>query len=100
MLYRDEHYFERPDEFVPERWEDDSPLHLVPRAYFPFLTGPKFCVGRHFAILEAVEFVSRFLARFDHEMLHPTPPEGRPFALTFAPDRPMPCVLKAKNPSR
>jgi len=96
VLYRDTQYFERPHEFLPERWEEDSPMHLVPRAFFPFLTGPKFCVGRHFAILEAVEFVTRFLARFDHEMLNPTPPEGRPFALTFAPDRPMPCVLKAK----
>lgn len=96
VLYRDAQYFERPDEFLPERWKPDNPLHLVHRAFFPFLTGPKFCVGRHFAIMEAVEFVSRFLERFDHEMLDPTPPEGRPFALTFAPDRPLPCVLSNK----
>lgn len=94
-IYRDGRYFERPDEFLPQRWEDDSPLHVVPRAYFPFLTGPKFCVGRHFAIMEATELVGRFLRRFDHEMLDPAPPQGRPFALTFAPDRPMPCRLRA-----
>ncbi|NNC80473.1 MAG: cytochrome P450 [Acidimicrobiales bacterium] len=99
VLYRDEQYFERPDEFLPERWEEDSPLHLVPRAFFPFLTGPKFCVGRHFAIMEATELVGRVLDRFDYDMLHPTPPEGRPFALTFAPDRPTPCTLRSKEAS-
>ncbi len=99
VLYRDSAYFERPDEFLPERWHEDSPLHLVQRAFFPFLTGPKFCVGKHFAVLEATELVGRFLAKFDHEMLDPTAPEGRPFALTFAPDRPMPCRISSRRPS-
>ncbi|MYA84170.1 MAG: cytochrome P450, partial [Acidimicrobiaceae bacterium] len=75
------------------RWTDHSPLRLERRAYFPFLTGPKFCVGSHFALLEATEAVERFLARFDHEMLDPEPPWGREFALSFAPDRRMPCRL-------
>lgn len=96
VLYRDRTYFERPDEFLPERWREDSPLHLVQRAFFPFLTGPKFCVGKHFAVLEATELVGRFLQRFDHQMLDPTPPAGRPFALTFAPDRPMPTNVQLR----
>ena len=93
VLYRDERHFERPTEFLPERWADDSPLRLDRRAYFPFLTGPKFCVGSHFALLEATEAVGRFLERFDHEMIDPEPPWGREFALSFAPDRPLPCRL-------
>ncbi len=93
VLYRDETYFERPDEFLPQRWAEDSPMHLERSAYFPFLTGPKFCVGRHFAILEAVEAVDRFRRRFRHEMLDPTPPWGRELATSFAPDRPMPIRL-------
>ena len=93
VLYRDERHFERPAEFLPERWADDSPLRLDRRAYFPFLTGPKFCVGSHFALLEATEAVGRFLERFDHEMIDPEPPWGREFALSFAPDRPLPCRL-------
>ncbi len=92
-IYRDARHFERPHEFLPERWDDGSPLHLNRRAYFPFLTGPKFCVGSHFALLEATETVKRLLARFDHQMLDPEPPWGREFALSFAPDRPLPCRL-------
>ena len=89
VIYRDPQHFERPAEFLPQRWADGSPLHLDRRAYFPFLTGPKFCVGRHFALLEATETVERFRVRFDHEMMDPVPPWGREFAVSFAPDRPM-----------
>ena len=96
VLYRDPMYFERPDEFVPDRWADDSPLRLERRAYFPFLTGPKFCVGRHFAVLEATEAIDRFRRRFRHEMLDPTPPWGRELATSFAPDRPMPITLELR----
>ena len=94
VLYRDPQHFERPAEFLPERWADDSSLHLERKAYFPFLTGPKFCVGRHFAILEATEALARFRSRFEHQMLDPDPPWGREFATSFAPDRPMPIELR------
>ncbi len=90
VLYRDDQYFERASEFLPERWADDAPLHLERRAYFPFLTGPKFCVGSHFALLEASEIVERVGRRFQLRMLDPEPPQGRFFALSYGPDRPMP----------
>ena len=93
VIYRDDRHFERAAEFLPDRWNDRSRLRRDRRAYFPFLTGPKFCVGSHFALLEATETIDRFLARFDHEMLDPEPPWGREFALSFAPDRPLPCRL-------
>ena len=96
VLYRDPTYFERPDEFLPERWHDDSTLHTDRKAYFPFLTGPKFCVGSNFALLEATEAISRFRTRFRHRMLDDATPSGREFALSFAPDRPMPIVLEAR----
>lgn len=96
VLYRDDRYFERPDEFLPDRWDDASPLHLERRAYFPFLTGPKFCVGKHFAVLEATEAIDRFRARFRHSMIDPATPWGREFATSFAPDSPMPIRLELK----
>ena len=85
------------DEFLPERWQEDSPLRMERRAYFPFLTGPKFCVGSHFALLEATEVVERFQARFGLAMLDPEPPKGRFFALSYGPDRPMPYRLSAAD---
>ncbi len=94
VYYRDERYFERADEFLPERWADDSPLRLERRAYFPFLTGPKFCVGSHFALLEATEAIDRFRRRFRIKPLDPEPPRGRFFALSYGPDKPIPYHLE------
>lgn len=96
VLYRDPVHFERPDEFLPDRWDEGSTLHLDRRAYFPFLTGPKFCVGRHFAVLEATETIDRFRRRFVHRMLDDTAPWGRELATSFAPDRPMPVRLEPR----
>lgn len=96
VIYRDPRYFERPDEFLPDRWAEGSLVRAERRAYFPFLTGPKFCVGSHFALLEATETIARFRSRYVHRMLDDTAPWGREFALSFAPDRPMPVVLGSR----
>ncbi|NNC80476.1 MAG: cytochrome P450 [Acidimicrobiales bacterium] len=96
QLFRDERYFERADEFLPERWDPDSPLHMERRAYFPFITGPKLCVGSHYALMEGTIALDRFLAKFDFELLEPATPWGREFALTFLPDKPQSIVLERR----
>lgn len=45
-LHRDGRYFERPDEFVPERWEE---LSTEKAAYLPFQRGSFACVGKSLA---------------------------------------------------
>jgi cytochrome P450 len=97
QLARDERYFERPDEFLPERWSPESQLHMDRRAYFPFIGGPKLCVGSHFALAEATAFMELFLDRYDFDLLDPVAPWGREFALTFLPDRPQPIRLSAQS---
>lgn len=44
-MQRDERFFERPLEFVPERWLDGSAMRMDPSAYMPFGTGPHICIG-------------------------------------------------------
>lgn len=94
VLSRAERFVPRPEQFLPERWIEKSPLAMNPRAYFPFLTGPKSCVGRHFAMLEATEIVSRFLRDARLRPLEVAPPDGRYFAITFSPDRPVRHVVE------
>jgi cytochrome P450 len=51
ITQRNPRYFERPDSFEPERWENIS----IPKfAYFPFGGGAKMCIGEPFARLEGV----------------------------------------------
>lgn len=44
-LQTDPEYFERPDEFIPERFEDEEAIHKNQFAYMPFGEGPRQCIG-------------------------------------------------------
>jgi cytochrome P450 len=54
VTQRDPRFFERPDEFVPERWATESVQTMPKYAYFPFGGGPRQCIGNYFAMMEVV----------------------------------------------
>jgi unspecific monooxygenase len=49
-----------PDRFLPERSQGRNP-----HAYKPFGTGQRACIGRQFALHEAVLVLARMLHRYD-----------------------------------
>jgi cytochrome P450 len=66
VTHRDERFFPRPDEFMPERWVDaDSPKRF---SYFPFGGGPRVCIGAAFATLETTLVLAMMAQRFRFEM--------------------------------
>ena len=73
VTHRDPRYFERPNEFVPERWASESIQNLPKYAYFPFGGGPRQCIGNYFAMMEIVLLLATIGQRFEFSML-----EGRP----------------------
>ncbi|CAG9790786.1 unnamed protein product, partial [Diatraea saccharalis] len=50
-IQRDEQYFEKADSFDPERWSDGAP-QPPPGVYMPFGDGPRYCIGKRFAIIQ------------------------------------------------
>ncbi len=64
VTHRDERFFEEAEEFVPERWLDGSTDGLPKYAYFPFGGGPRLCIGRQFATLEATLLLATIARRF------------------------------------
>ncbi len=54
ILHRDPRYFEHPDDFEPERWQDGLARRLPRFAYFPFGGGQRHCIGSSFAVMEAI----------------------------------------------
>lgn len=63
-LQRDPRYFDDPDEFRPERWEDGLAQRLPRFAYFPFGGGPRQCIGAGFAMMEAILVLATIVQRF------------------------------------
>ena len=51
VLHRHPDYWERPEQFIPERFleQADRPTHT----YLPFGAGPRQCIGNNFALMEA-----------------------------------------------
>jgi cytochrome P450 len=54
LLHRHELLWERPHEFVPERFTDAWPTRHAKFSYVPFSAGPRICLGAAFALSEAV----------------------------------------------
>jgi cytochrome P450 len=55
VAHRDARFWDRPDEFVPERWETLSVKEAGQKfIYFPFSKGIRSCIGEQFAWTEGV----------------------------------------------
>src|SRR5690606_40208119 len=61
-LHRHPAYWREPDRFRPERFAPDAPADRPRYAYIPFGAGPRFCVGTHLGMVEAV-FVLAMITR-------------------------------------
>src|SRR5262249_34902687 len=73
VMHRDPRYFERPEEFDPDRWTGGLLKRLPKFAYFPFGAGPRMCIGNTFAMLEALLVVATVVPRFQFSLVPLSP---------------------------
>ena len=64
LVHRDGRWFDDPETFKPERWDNDLIKRLPRCAYFPFGDGPRICIGNHFAMMEAVLILATIASGF------------------------------------
>ncbi len=64
VVHRDPRWFDRPDEFDPDRWADGLAKRLPRFAYFPFGGGPRVCIGNTFAQMEATLLLATIARRY------------------------------------
>ena len=75
LTMMDEKNFEKPEQFIPERWLRGCPSHHKAAAFaaIPFSHGPRMCIGRRFAELEvfilAIKVLQRFRLEYHHEVI-------------------------------
>lgn len=68
-MHRDPRYFNDPGTFQPERWADDLEKQLPRGVYFPFGDGPRVCIGKSFAIMEAVLLLATIAQKFQLDLV-------------------------------
>ncbi|WP_349368322.1 cytochrome P450 [Salinarimonas sp.] len=64
VLHRDPRFFDEPEAFRPERWEDGLEERLPRFAYMPFGGGPRVCIGNRFSMMEAILLLVTMARRY------------------------------------
>lgn len=75
LLQRDPRWWDEPDEMRPERWLGPLPP-ASRRAYIPFGSGPRVCLGLHLSLYQLTMVVARLAALYRMELEIAEPPEG------------------------
>ncbi|MDZ8187229.1 MAG: cytochrome P450 [Nostoc sp. ChiSLP02] len=84
VMHRDSRFFENPNVFEPERWENNLQKKLPTFAYFPFGGGSRICIGKSFAMMEATLLLAT-IARLWSLTLQPDHPVVLQPSLTLRP---------------
>ncbi|RXK51525.1 cytochrome P450 [Halorientalis pallida] len=77
-VHRSEEYWEDPETFDPERFSPERRKDRPRFAYFPFGGGPRHCIGKHLAMLEARMIVATVADQYRLEFQGDSPLELLP----------------------
>lgn len=96
VLHRHKLLWDRPDDFVPERFLPGRRESIDRFAYLPFGAGPRVCIGMGFAMREGVTILATLLRHFRLELApgHEVVPVQR---ITLRPRGGMPMILSHRK---
>jgi cytochrome P450 len=93
--HRDPAYFPDPEEFRPERWDNDFAKQIPRFAYYPFGGGQRICVGNSFALMEAAIILAAVGQRYRFT-LDPEAVIGIKPQITLMPAYDIPATLRRR----
>lgn len=67
-LQRDENYYDNPDDFDPERWNEKNIVNIGNRPYLPFGDGPRNCIGMRLGKMQTKVGLVLMLQKFNYEL--------------------------------
>jgi len=98
VVHRDPRYFETPEVFSPERWEDGLAKRIPRYAYFPFGGGPRQCIGKSFAMMETILVLATIAKKFQLKLVSEQRIIPRP-GVTLHPGGGIKMRLKERSPT-
>ncbi|KAL3280009.1 hypothetical protein HHI36_017517 [Cryptolaemus montrouzieri] len=63
-MHKDPEYFPNPDEFDPERFNEENRAKIWDYTYIPFGDGPRLCIGMRFAMIQVKIALSLMLKNY------------------------------------
>jgi cytochrome P450 len=64
VIHRDKRFYESPEDFKPERWDENITSQPPRYAYLPFGSGPRMCIGISFAMMEMTLVLATIARKF------------------------------------
>jgi len=95
VMHRDPKFWERPDEFDPDRFSEANSKGRDRYAYYPFGGGPRFCIGSNFALLEMQLVLAILIQKFKFSVDPDFQVELEPL-ITLRPKGGMPLTVTAR----
>jgi cytochrome P450 len=89
LVHRDARWFADSTRFMPERFNEDTPLPNR-NSFMPFGTGPRVCIGSHFALTEMALIAAHLLQNFSFRSAKVPKPK---FDVLLSPSGGMPLQL-------
>jgi cytochrome P450 len=96
LLHRHAELWERPHEFVPERFLPDGPGRPARFAYLPFSAGPRVCLGASYGLTEAIIALATLAQAFALR-IPPGHRVGYECRLTLRPAQGLPMIAEPRN---
>lgn len=96
VTHRHPDFWERPEQFDPERFSPEQVAHRPHYAHFPFGGGPRLCIGSNLAMMEAQLITATVAQRYLLRLVpgHPVEPE---VSLTLRPRYGLPVTLQPRE---
>ncbi len=95
VTHRHPRYWENPEEFNPDRFLPEQSANRPKYAYFPFGGGPRLCIGRDFALVEAALVIAEIAQRYRMRLVDSTSVHAQPIA-TLRPRPGVEVILEAR----
>lgn len=92
VMHRHPRYFHDPEAFLPERWIGENTTPVARFAYFPFGGGPRLCIGRSFALMEAPLLLATLAQHYQARMAPDSVVEPEAL-ITLRPKNGLPMIL-------
>jgi cytochrome P450 len=96
MTHHDPRFWPNPEAFRPERFAPEEEASRPKLAYLPFGAGPRACIGKVFAMLEARLLLATIVRRFDVELRQGRRVRPQP-RITLVPSAAMRMRLRARR---
>ncbi len=96
VMHRHPKYFDNSEEFIPERWQNDLEKRLPRGVYIPFGDGPRICIGKGFALMEAVLILATVAQKYKLKLVEDHPIVPQP-SITLRPEHGIKVEITKRN---